>query len=283
MAKAAETAAGSRIVSISTVLFDGYPMETAVEEIARSGAGHVEPAFIHGYVDFDETVFAAHAAGRFRQRVEAAGLAIHAVSAHMDLATGDAIAMLDRRIGFAQDIGARVLITNSGPIAAHDRILATIRAQLPRLDLWGGLLALENPGHGNNSLIGNAADGQRLIGEVGSERVRLNHDTANVFTYSHEALQPDADWRRAASAIAHSHLKDVRATTQGWSFCPLGQGDIDLAAYLAAIPAQLPLSVELPMRLRRPQRADPVRASNPEPIPDLREALRQSLLFLADH
>jgi len=39
------------ILSISTVAFDGYPFETAFEEIAALGAKHVEVAFIQGYTD----------------------------------------------------------------------------------------------------------------------------------------------------------------------------------------------------------------------------------------
>jgi len=279
MAKGPE--ASGRVVAVSTVLFDGYPIEMAIEEIARSGAGYIEPAFIKGYVEFDESTFAAVSARRLRTAVEAAGIGVHAVSVHMDLASEDALPMLERRIDFAEEIGASVLITNSGKAAARDRIAATIMAQLPRLEKWGGLLALENPGHGGGDLMGTAADGQAFVAELGSGHVRLNHDAANVFTYSGAAIQPANDWRRAASAIGHAHLKDVRSTSEGWSFCPLGAGDVDLCSYLAAIPATLPLTIELPLRLQRPQRADPVRSQRVD-IGELRAALAQSLRFLAN-
>jgi sugar phosphate isomerase/epimerase len=282
MAKEAETGGAKRIVSISTVLFDGYPMKTAIEEIARSGARFIEPAFIKGYIDFDETSFAAAPARALRAMAEASGLGVHAISAHMDLSGADAVSMLDRRIGFAQDIGARVLITNAGPRAGRDRIISTIRALVPRLESWGGMLALENPGHGSGDLIGNATEGKALVDDIGLEHVRLNHDTANVFTYSREALQPGPDWSRAASAIGHAHLKDVRGTSQGWSFCPLGSGDVDLVSYLDAVPQTLPLSLELPLRLDRPQRADPQRSADPKSLETLRAALEQSLAFLTN-
>src|ERR1700710_358398 len=104
MAKEPETGGAKRIVSISTVLFDGYPMKTAIEEIARSGARFVEPAFIQGYIDFDETSFATAPARVLRAMAQAAGLGVHAISAHMDLSAVDAVEMLDRRIGFAHDV-----------------------------------------------------------------------------------------------------------------------------------------------------------------------------------
>jgi sugar phosphate isomerase/epimerase len=282
MAKEPETGGAKRIVSVSTVLFDGYPMKTAMEEIARSGARYIEPAYIKGYIDFDETTFAAAPARVIRAMAQAAGLGVHAISAHMDLSAVDAVEMLDRRIGFAQDVGAQVLITNAGPRAARDRVISTIRALQPRLEGWGGVLALENPGHGAGDLIGNAVEGKALVDDIGVAHVCLNHDAANVFTYSREVLQPGPDWSRAASAIGHAHLKDVRASSQGWSFCPLGSGEVDLVSYINALPQTLPLSLELPLRLDRPQRADPRRSADPKSLEALRAALNQSLAFLTN-
>ena len=60
-------------------------MELAIEEIARAGAMHVEPAFIRGYVDIDEGMFTSANASKLRARAETAGLGIKAVSAHLDL------------------------------------------------------------------------------------------------------------------------------------------------------------------------------------------------------
>ena len=280
MARAPEAAAGGRIVSISTVLFDGYPMEMAIGEIARSGAGYVEPAFIRGYVAFTEDDFRDVPAGRLRRLAEGAGLSIHAVSAHMDLSLADAGAMLERRIGFAQALGAKVLITNAGPASHLDAIRSTIERLMLRLEGWGGMLAIENPGHGSGDLVGTAREGRALVDMLGSPHVRLNHDAGNVFTYSHERLQPAEDYRAARDAIGHVHLKDIERSEEGWRFCAIGSGDVDLAAYLAAIPEDLPLSLELPLRLSRPGRGDPQRSASPRPLSDLSEALSQSLDFL---
>ncbi|WP_292148033.1 hypothetical protein [Mesorhizobium sp.] len=49
-------------------------MELAIEEIARAGAMHVEPAFIRGYVDIDEGMFTSANASKLRVRAETAGL-----------------------------------------------------------------------------------------------------------------------------------------------------------------------------------------------------------------
>ena len=280
MARAPEAATGGRIVSISTVLFDGYPIEQAIEEIGRSGAAYVEPAFIRGYVDFTEDDFRDEPAGRLLRLARGAGLSIHAVSAHMDLSLAGAGVMLERRIGFAEALGAKVLITNAGPASRVDAILSTVERLLPRLVEWGGILAIENPGHGSGDLIGSARDGRAFVNMLGSPHVRLNHDAGNVFTYSHERLQPADDYRAARDAIGHVHLKDIERSEAGWRFCAIGSGDVDLAAYLAAIPADLPLSLELPLRLSRPGRGDPQRNVSPRPLAELNDALAQSLDFL---
>lgn len=274
-------AGGGRIVSVSTVLFDGYPFALALEEIARAGATHVEPAFIRGYVDFTEDDFSEGAARELAGSIAEAGLKVHALSAHMDLSGAEARSMLARRIAFAEALGARVLITNAGPERAADTVLATIMALLPRIEAWGGMLAIENPGHGSGDLVGTAEQGRRLVERIGSPHVRLNHDAGNVFTYSHERLQPAGDYLAAREAIGHAHLKDVKSTPEGWSFCATGSGDVDLKHYLDAIPPDLPVSLELPLRLRRPGRQDPQRATEPLPVEQLRAALEASLAFVS--
>ncbi|RYD92406.1 MAG: sugar phosphate isomerase/epimerase, partial [Sphingomonadales bacterium] len=100
-------------------------MDLAIDEIARSGAAFIEPAYIRGYVDFGEDDFAAAPAIRLRRRIADAGLSIHAVSAHMDLSLPDARSMLARRIAFAENLGAKVLITNAGP-ADHAETVRTV-------------------------------------------------------------------------------------------------------------------------------------------------------------
>lgn len=274
------TSRPARIVSVSTALFDGYPMDLAIEEIARSGARHVEPAYIKGYVDFDETAFGERPASALKASITAGGLSVHAVSAHMDLSIPDAADMLARRIGFAGGIGASVLITNAGPVSGRVATLETIDAVLPKLEDANLMLALENPGHGTGDLIGNAGEGRLLVKAIGSLFVRLNHDAGNVFTYSREALQPAPDFTAAADAIGHVHLKDVCGTDEGWRFTALGEGDVDLAAYMSAIPADLPLSIELPLRLRRPGRADPIRDAERLDLPTIREKLAASMAFI---
>ncbi|MFB2553214.1 sugar phosphate isomerase/epimerase family protein [Ensifer soli] len=270
-----------RPVSVSTVLFDGHSMDLAIAEIAAAGGGAIEPAFIEGYVDFDESVFSPRAAAALIGRLDAAHLTAGAVSAHLDLSEPEAATALARRIGFAGDLGAPFLITNSGPAAKADAIRRTVEAVLPVLEATGVTLALENPGHGDGNLTGTTAAAAAFIAAIGAPLVRMNHDAGNVFTYSRQACQPADDLRHAPRIVAHAHLKDVLDRDGGWAFCAIGDGDVDLAAYLAALPPGCPVSIELPLRLSRPSRLDPVRAGAPVPLDALRAALSCSLHYLA--
>ncbi|MFK0690677.1 sugar phosphate isomerase/epimerase family protein [Mesorhizobium sp. IMUNJ 23033] len=255
-------------------------MELAVEEIAAAGATHVEPAFIRGYVDFDESIFTDSKASRLRQTAENAGLGINAVSAHLDLSGPDAVDALSRRVAFATGLGASFLITNAGPMMNRAAIRRAIDAVLPRLERADIVLALENPGHGSGDLLGSAASGAGFIREIGSPHVRLNHDAGNVFTYSGEILQPAQDIAAAIDIVGHAHLKDVVSTGAGWTFCAVGDGSVGYKPYWAILPATLPVSIELPLRLERPRRHDPQRLKTPVDIASIRGALRRSLDFV---
>ena len=272
---------GPRTVSISTVLFDGHPMERAFDLIAAAGAAHVEPAFIRGYVDFSELDLSPALGVALRRRAGDAGLAVHAISAHLDLSGDDAGAGLARRIAFAEACGAHILITNAGPAARRDRIEATIEEALPLCERAGIVLALENPGHGSGDLLGTGADGLRLVRGIGSPHLRLNHDVANVATYTRGEVRPAEDLAAALDAVAHVHLKDVAEEDGSWRFCPFGEGIVDAAAVMAALPRDLPVGLELPLRLSRPSRSAPIRASEPIPVERLAAALERSLDVLA--
>lgn len=269
-------------VSISTAAFDGHPLEIAIRACAAAGAGWVEPAYIAGYVDFDETAFGDANAARVSAVMRAEGVGAVAVSAHVDAGLPGAAAMLRRRAGFARALGAGILVSNAGAADRRDAVRRTLDALLPTLEDLGVVLALENPGHGSGALLACAADGAALAAAVGSPLVRLNYDAGNVFTLSGGLVQPDADIGPALPWLAHLHVKDVAARGGDWAFTAIGQGDVNcraLARLLAARAPGIPVGLELPLRLSRPGRGDPVRAAGPLPLETIRAAIADSLRF----
>lgn len=272
-----------RPISVSTALFDGYPIERGFAEIAATGVRFVEPAFIRGYVDFDEETFDERSAAACASAIAASGLSSFAVSAHHDMGAPGAAEATIRRLQFAAGIGARILITNSARAADVEVFRRNLDDVLPVAEDTGVVIALENPGHGAGDLIGSAADGVRLLQSIDSPRVRLNYDFGNILTYSAERIPPETDCEAALSFMVHAHLKDVLSLPDAWQFTAIGDGSIDYAAIwsvLAKRAPDLPVGLELPLRLTRPERAAPRRAAEPLPLADLRHALRRSLDFI---
>ncbi len=273
--------AGGRRVSVSTVAWDGHGMEAALDGAARAGARHVEPAFIGGYVAFTEADLGPGPARAMRVALLDRGLEAGALSAHLDLSTPDAADALRRRIDLAAEIGAPFVVTNAGPSAREDAIRRTLD-RVPHTP-GGPLVLLENPGHGTDDLIPDAAAGAAFLDRIDADPdvLGINLDLGNVFTYSRGAVPLAGQVVAAGRWLRHLHLKDVRDTGAGWRFTAIGAGDLPYAALLAEVPDDLPIGLELPLRLRRDDYADPTRAADPASLDEVDAAVSASLRAVA--
>lgn len=272
-------------VAVSTVVCDGYPLELAFALIARAGGRAVEPAYIEGYVAFDETAFSEANATMVGQALAREGLSATAVSAHLDMGDADAAERLTNRLRFARQVGAGILITNTTSRERRDALSRTIEATLPICEDLGVVLALENPGQGEDLVIANAADGVALMNAFRSPWLRLNYDFGNVFTASDGLVHPDIDMDAALPFMAHAHVKDVLALPDEWRFTAIGEGSLDYRAIAAKLKQRcpdLPIGLELPLRLRRPGRRTPIRAPDALPIDAIEKAVRSSLIYWSE-
>ena len=253
-------------------------MAAALDGVAAAGASHVEPAFIKGYVPFTEDDFSDRSADAMRVMLEARGLKAGALSAHLDLSAPDAAAALDRRLRYAERIGAPFVVTNAGPAAQEDTIRRTLEGASP-----GPLILLENPGHGSGDLIPDAAAGAAFLDRIMADpaRLGLNLDLGNVHTYSKGQTGLAGQVDAAGHWLRHLHLKDVRDAGQGWAFTAIGSGDIGYQALLKTVPRACPIGLELPLRLRRDGYADPSRADAPLGMDEIDSAVRASLAMVA--
>ena len=271
-------------LAISTALFDGYDMAVAFDEIAAAGFERVEPAYITGYTDFTEATFSEQTARKLVAQAEQARLEIAAISAHMDLGSPDSSVpdRLQQRIRFAATCDCHVLITNAGMAADAGLIAQRIEAALPLCEDAGVMLALENPGHGTGAAIIDARSGQEFVARFAHRLLQINYDAGNVYSYSGGQRQPGDDLAQSGTKnIGYLHLKDIRSEGDGWAFSPIGSGMVDFASVLIRVPPDLPISLELPLRLSRPQKGDPVRQAERLPLQKLRQALRGSTLAIA--
>jgi sugar phosphate isomerase/epimerase len=272
-------------LSISTALFDGHSFETAIHEIAAAGAVGIEFAFIQGYIAFDESSLSPGYGRKLGQQAVAAGLECHAVSAHMDLGTPGAIAMLRRRLEFTHAVGARILITNSSFRPQRRQVLESVAGVLDLCRDLNVVIALENPGDGVEQLIGDAADGAALLREIDSPWIRFNYDVGNVYTYSGARILPQDDIAAAAQFLAHIHFKDIIRSDTGWSFTSIGDGELDWPEIMGALDRlgpDLPVGLEMPLRAARPDRNGPVTRRDTLSISEIRLALERSLRLIEE-
>lgn len=271
-----------RAVSVSTVAWDGHGMEAALDGVAAAGGTTVEPAFIGGYVPFTEADFGDGPARSMRSALDARGLSAGGLSAHLDLSAEHAVDALRRRIAFAAAIGAPFVVTNAGPAAREAAIRRTLEAVLPAAEEAGVVLALENPGHGSGDLIPDAAAGAAFVERIGAAQLGLNLDLGNLHTYSQGSVPLEGQIAAAGPHLVHLHLKDVADRAGGWVFTAIGAGDLYRGALLAELPSDIPLGIELPLRLRRAGYRDPARAEDPVSLADIDAAVGASLARVGD-
>jgi sugar phosphate isomerase/epimerase len=267
-----------REISVSTVVYDGYPFTVSFPELARLGVKLVEPAYINGYMVFAEHDFEAPAIWTMKTLLKEHGLSSIAISAHMDIGAANAGEMLARRIRFTAEIGARYTITNS---TTHDRrqlLLKTLEANLRLAEKLGVVIALENPGHGNANIMMDAERAAELVRSFNSPFLRMNYDTSNALTCTEGATRPETDIDFALPLSCHMHLKDVICIEDRWRYVAIGSGEIDYAKLLAKLKPRpdIPLTLELPLRLRRKFHQEPERELEPSSLPSISQAIKES-------
>ena len=151
------------------------------------------------------------------------------------------------------------------------------------------MIGLENPGDGQDNLVNTALDGIALLEKLGHECIKLNYDAGN--TISHRppkdpgGVEPVADALLAMPYCGHVHIKDVHVDDDGrYFFTPIGKGDIDCATIVHAVAkTQLNLTIEMPLRLHRLANKQPQRRSEPLPLSEVEDAIRESLQFVEQH
>jgi sugar phosphate isomerase/epimerase len=271
-----------RAISISSVAYDGFPLSVAIEEIAGLGLPLIEPAYIRGYMVFEEADFEEPATEALARQLRQSGLSSIAVSAHMDQGHPDAAAMLARRMRHTAGIGARFTITNATTTDKRDALMRVLDANLKLAEDLDVIIALENPGHGSTNLMRDGASGAALIRGIGHPRIRMNYDTSNALTCTEGDMRPETDILAALPETAHLHLKDARAEDGRWSYAALGEGDVDYAPLIAALKTrpELPITVELPLRLLRRFGQDPIRSETVMPLEHINAAILRSRAML---
>jgi sugar phosphate isomerase/epimerase len=186
---------------------------------------------------------------------------------------------------FAGALGAKVINTNAAVRDYEESFFRNIETLAAHAERLGMIIALENPGNGEDNVFNVARDGLDLMERIGSPYVRLNYDAGNAVSHRPGQVDPAQDALTAMPACAHAHIKDVQTRPEGYFFVPLGEGDVGCSTILNAMRSRegLNLAIEVPLRLHRNLAAQPVRRSSRIDLSEIETTLRRCVVFVRDH
>jgi sugar phosphate isomerase/epimerase len=269
---------------ISTAAYDGYDLATAFKEISAVGVDLVEIAFIEGYTDpFTEDYFNAENAEQILSLLAEYDLKCLTVSSHVDLSRAGIVDIFKNRMAFARRIGSRYIVSNAAPLQNRRRFIENIKDLGRTAEAMKMAIVLENPGDGKANVIDSGEPAARTIEEIGLDSVKINYDFGNLLSHCFEKIRPEADYKLAVDCTAHYHIKDVASDETGWYFTPIGKGSIDyrmILKELAGRPEPTPISLEIPLRIRRAPDASPRRAPLPVGLKEIRQVMQRSVEFV---
>jgi sugar phosphate isomerase/epimerase len=269
-----------RIISVSSMAFDGYPLETALDELAGLGVQYVEPASVDKvFQHLVEEDFCDARAAWLKDQMAGRALSCVSLSAHMDLSRPDSLDRFRRRLEFAHAIGARIVNSIAGPTSGLDGFRGNIPAIGRRAADLGLTLALEN--HGD--LVDRGHQIVEFIGEIGIPAVRVNYDTGNAWYYAKGELDPAAELAEVAPVVAHVHLKTPRVEEGVMRWVALGEGVLNLPAVGRILRDRLPttpVSIELSLRQRSRDFEPRWRTPDFPSLPEIRGIVLRSLRAL---
>jgi len=269
-----------RAISVSSMAFDGYPLETALDELAGLGVRYVEPASVDKvFQHLLEEDFCDARAAWLKHQLAGRGLACVSLSAHMDLSRPDSVDRFLRRLEFAHAIGAQIVNSIAGPTSGLAGFQANIPAIGKRAAKLGLIVALEN--HGD--LVDRGRQIVEFIERIGIPAVRANYDTGNAWYYAKGGLDPAVELAEVAPVAAHVHLKDPRVEDGVMRWVALGEGVLDLPAVGRILRDRLPaipVSIELSLRQRSRDFEPRWRTPDFPSLPEIRGIITRSLQSL---
>lgn len=237
-----------RIIGVNSNCYHGYSIEEALDGIAAAGFHYVELTATKGWT---EHVFPDQSFERLcavKDRMERLGLVPFSLSGHCNLMDAARLPDFIMNMRLANFFGCDYIVSSIGEAhlkdnatAGNELLAQNIRSLVPHLETYGLTLVLEL--HGEHATGGIMKEIVRL---VGSERVKINYDTANCVYYGNVDAASDID--TCMEDVAYLHIKDKAGERSAWNFPALGQGYVDFDAIFKKLEAArnpAPLSVEI--------------------------------------
>lgn len=236
------------IIAVSTNTYHGFSVDQALEGIAAAGFKYVELTAVRGWTEHIMPDMPEEELDRIYKKMNFLGLSCIALSGHCNLTDESRLNDFRSNMALAKRFGAKYIISSTGE--AHfgkdeaftdDVLIENIRKLLPDLERYDLKLGIEVHGeYGTGEAVA------RIVKGVGSTRIGVNFDTANVVFYG--GKHPMDDLPSCLKELNYVHLKDKVGINNNWNFPAVGKGDLDLRnliSYLHEHGKQVPLSVEI--------------------------------------
>ena len=238
----------NRIIAVNSNCYHGFSIEEAIAGIQAAGFHYIELTATKGWTEHVFPTMSLNALYAVKDRLEAANLIPFSLSGHTNLMDSERIGDFIANMRLASFFGCDYIVSSIGEAHLKDNAVASnavvaghIRDLIPALEEYDLTLVLENHGdHATGAIL------QDILRQVGSERVRINYDTANGIFYA--GVDPVADLAGCIDQVGYMHIKDKAGADREWNFPALGQGHVDfprLFSLLEQAGNPCPLSIEI--------------------------------------
>lgn len=216
-------------IGVSSNTYHGFTVEEALHGIAAAGFRYVELAAVKGWTEHVMPDFSQERIDEILGLCRSLGIEVISVAGHCNLMMEERLNDFRDNIRLAHRLGARYIVTSTGEahigrdeVFAEDVIVENIKSLIPLLTELDLTLVLEI--HGEYGKCGEEL--MNICKKVGSERCRVNYDTANVVLYS--GKYPHEEIKTCADYVAYVHLKDKAGAPKEWNFPAVGKGELKL-------------------------------------------------------
>ena len=253
-----------RIIAVNSNCYHGYPIAAALEGIAAAGFHYVELTATKGWTEhvFPNQSFATLCA--VQDKLKELDLIPFAMSGHCNLMDAARLPDFVMNMRLARFFGCDYIVSSIGEAhladnakAGNELLAQNIRVLVPKLEEYGLTLVLELHGeHATGTIM------KEIVDLVGSDRVKINYDTANCVFYGNVDAADDVD--TCMGDIAYLHLKDKAGARNAWDFPALGKGYVDFPTIFAKLEAahnNAPFSVEIEFTQAGPKDLDEINAA----------------------
>lgn len=239
----------NRIVAVNSNCYHGFSIEEAIEGIQKAGFHYIELTATKGWTEHVFPDMSFEHLLEIKDKLDAAGLKPFSMSGHCNLMDTARIGDFVKNIRLAAFFGCDYIVSSIGEahlkdnaVADNETVARHVAALVPELQKHNLTLVLETHGHehGTGKVL------SEIVRLVGSERVKVNFDTANVIFYGR--VDPCEDLAACVSDVAYVHLKDKAGADDAWNFPAVGKGRIDFPRIFRTLEDagnMSPLSIEI--------------------------------------